>query len=197
MDTVIIYCNPNDLEKQDRIITTLVDDLSNTGFESVVYNMIGDVFSPHLLDSEQVELPDDQVVLNVIDNIQQDIVACNHILFVFTHYWDGLTIYTRRFVDKVFLSEWGGGNIFASDKKLKDKKATIVTTLKIPQILFSSRHGTGFSDPFAMSILKLCGIKNIKWFNITSWTAGNNKLKDKKLEKLREYFATLQLSQNW
>lgn len=191
MDTVIIYCNPNDLDKKSRILTTLVDELLISGHESVVYNMIGDVFSPDLLNSDQVELPDDKSVIDAVDAIQKDIVDCNQILFVFSHYWEGLTVYTRRFVDKVFLSEWGGGKIFASERKLKNKKAIIVTTLKIPQILASSRQGGGFSDPFALSILKLCGIKNIKWFNINSWTEGNAKMKDKKLESVREYFAGL------
>lgn len=191
MKTVIIYCNPNDKQLNNKLLNTVIDELQALGHNIKAYNIIGDVFSDKLMTSDEIDLPTGEEIAQKANIIQLEISESNHIVFLFPYYWNDMAAYVRRFVDKVFLSEWGGGKIFASDKKLKNVKATIITSLRIPQILFSSRSAGGYSDPFTISILKLCGIRNIKWFNIGFWSDLNPKAKEKKIEKIRDYFQKL------
>ena len=188
MNTVIIYCHPDDLELKNRLFKTVVDELDAANQKHVVFRIFGDLYSPELLKKDEIDLPHNLNFDATISKIQKDIERCQHIVFVFPVYWDSLSHYVRRFTDEVFLSEWGGGKIFATEKKLKHIKATIITSMRIPQILFSGRSARGYSNPFTISILKLCGIKNIKWFNISKWSEQNPKIKDKKIEKMRERF---------
>lgn len=190
LDTVIIYCHPNDKGKKNRLLGVIEQEVEKQNHYWHTYNLIGDLFSPSLMssDDEQLEVDD---ATQTTAQIQDEINECKYIFFVFPHYWDNIATYIRRFVDKVFFSPDKQGNTFASNKNLRNTKAVIVTSMRIPQILFSSRSAGGYSDPFTISVLKLVGIKNIKWFNIGYWSERNEKTKNRKLEKIQEYIRLL------
>ncbi len=187
MKTVLIYCHPRDIAKEETLLKTIVADLEIDGQTVPVYNIFGDVFSSVLLSSAQLELSESEDLDIVIKSIQNNIADAKQIIFLFPYYWEGLATYIRRFIDKVFLSDLGTGSVFTSNKKLKNHKAIIITSMKIPQILFSSINAKGYSDPFTVNILKLCGIRNIKWFNIGKWSSRNAQARERKLKKIREY----------
>lgn len=191
MKSVIIYCHPEDFDLKNRLLQMVKSELEKLNHEVCVYSIFGDVYSPQLLNNEEVDLPHNINFDSAISEIQDSIKKCQHLVFVFPKYWDNLSHYLRRFTDEVFLSATGDGKAFATDKKLKFLKATIVTSMRIPQVLFSGRSARGNSNPFTISILKLCGIQNIKWFNISGWSEQNPKLKSKKIEKIRAYFEGL------
>ncbi len=192
MDTVIIYFHPKDSEKEGKVLQTIINELDKTNHESVVYSVFGDIFSTDLLIYDDIELPPIDYKLKNIDDIQDDIAKASNIIFLFPFYWDGLTEYSRKFVDKVFFQNWGGGRKLPSQYDLKNKKAVIITSMRITHILFSSGDSTGaYFDSFTISMLKLCGVRNIKWFNLSSWTEKNKADKDKKLSKIRTHFRQL------
>ncbi|MBI9066306.1 MAG: NAD(P)H-dependent oxidoreductase [Salinivirgaceae bacterium] len=191
MKTVIIYCHRSDSKLENKMLNTVLQELKVLGHETYVVNIIGDIFPEGLMTSQELELPTDEEVSEQVRIVQEEIAECNNIVFLFPHYWNEMAAYVRRFVDKVFMAEWGGGRVFASDKKLRNVKASLITSMRIPQILFSSRTAGGYSDSFTVSILKLCGIRNIKWFNIGLWSDLNPKAKEKKIEKIRDYFQKL------
>jgi len=190
MDTIIIYCHPKDPAKENKLLKAILFEIEHAGHSAKVYNIVGDVFSPQLMSSQPVELPKSERVNRIIKLIQLDIYNSRHILFLFPHHWNDLSAYVRRFVDKVFLSEWGGSQKFAAEKKLKNLKATIITSLRIPQLLFNPKDANGL-DPFTVSILKLCGIHNIKWFNIGIWSDRNSRIRVRKIQKIREYISRI------
>jgi len=188
MKSVIIYCNYKDDVDTNRLLKTVVDELVKSNHETLVYSIFGDFYSTKFLSYEEEDLPHIEKFDEIIKNIQAEIAKSDHIVFVFPEYWEKLTYYVRRFIDLVFLSEWGGGKLFTVNHVLSKTKATIITSMQIPQILFSGRSSGGQSNPFALSILKLCGIRNIKWFNVSGWSEQNPKIKEKKIEKMRNHF---------
>lgn len=193
MKTVLIYCHPDDLDLENKLLKTVVEEMERANHSVVIYRIFGDIYSPDLLSNEEIDLPHNTNFDATIKKIQEDILISQHMVFVIPIYGENLSHYLRRFADEVFFNVWKTGSVFANEKRLNYIKATIITSMRIPQILFSGRSKRGYSNTFTLSILKLCGIRNIKWFNIGARSNKNLKIKDKKIEKIREYIAELSM----
>ncbi len=192
MDTIVIYCNPYDANKTGTLVTFVINSLNYVKKTFVVYNIVGDVFTPHLLTTDQVDLPGVETVYNTIEKIKGQIAACKQIVFVFPRYWAGFGNYVKRFMDKVFLGQGESNSIFTFNKKLNDKSVLIITSLQFSQLFsISNVDGLNFSNSFTFSILKLCGIRNINWVNTNQRNKRVRKKIDNKFEKARQLLQTL------
>lgn len=184
MDTVLIYCHPNDRNKENEILKIVMNELKHKDDITHVYNIIGDIFSS-VITKHSSSLTDDKV-----HKIKTTINYAQQLIFLFPYYWNDFVPYIRRFAQEIML----GKNISPNETNeqavdLHKHKALVLTSMAIPQLLLGSINRKTYNEPFTVSILKHCGAKNIKWYNLSQQL--NNSISKRKVQKMREYLQSI------
>jgi len=184
MDTVLIYCHPNDRNKENEMLKIVLNELKTKEDITHVYNIIGDIFSSVIsIDSNQ--LSEDKV-----QEISKSISYAQQLIFLFPYYWNELIPYIRRFAQEIMLGKkYAAVNGPEHPVDLQNHKALVITSMTIPQILLGSINRHTDKEPFTVSILKHCGAKNVKWYNISQQLASARS--ERKIQKMREYLQSI------
>ncbi len=96
---------------------------------------------------------------------QQDIVAANHLVFVYPTWWGTYPALLKGFFDRVFLPgfafKYHKGDPFW-DKLLKGKTARLITTMDSPEWYNFLVYRSPGHNSMKRAILEFCGIKPVK-----------------------------------
>jgi NAD(P)H dehydrogenase (quinone) len=97
--------------------------------------------------------------------VQRDIVAANHLVFVYPTWWGTYPALLKGFFDRVFLPgfafKYHKDDPFW-DKLLKGKTARIITTMDAPAWYYFLIYRSPGHNSMKRAILEFCGIKPVR-----------------------------------
>lgn len=98
-------------------------------------------------------------------NIQNEILAADHLVFVYPTWWGTYPALLKGFIDRVFLPKFAfkyRENSLLWDKLLKGKTARLIVTMDTPKWYFSLMFKSPGHNSMKKGILEFCGVKPVK-----------------------------------
>jgi NAD(P)H dehydrogenase (quinone) len=115
--------------------------------------------------------------------IQKDILAANHLVFVYPNWWGTYPALLKGFIERIFLPNFAfkfQKNTPMPIQLLKGKTARMIVTMDTPQWYYWLINKNAGYNAMKTSILEFCGIKPVK---ITSLSG----IKKSTLEKRKQW----------
>jgi len=97
--------------------------------------------------------------------VQQDILAANHLVFVYPNWWSTYPALLKGFIDRTFLPGFAfryRENSPFWDKLLKGKSARLLVTMDTPGWFYSLFNRNAGHNSMRIGILNFSGIKPVK-----------------------------------
>jgi NAD(P)H dehydrogenase (quinone) len=118
--------------------------------------------------------------------MQQEILAANHLVFVYPNWWATLPALLKGFIDRVFLPNFAfkyheKGPFW--DKLLKGKSARMIVTMDTPKWYYWLVNRNAGHNAMKIGILEFCGIKPVK---ITAFAPIKSSDENKRKQWLKE-----------
>jgi len=118
--------------------------------------------------------------------VQQEILAANHLVFVYPTWWGTYPALLKGFFDRVFLPgfafKYHKSDLFW-DKLLKGKTARIITTMDSPAWYYFLIYRSPGHNSMKRAILGFCGIKPVKITSFSPIKSSDGKKRKVWLEK--------------
>jgi putative NADPH-quinone reductase len=98
-------------------------------------------------------------------NMQQEISAADHLVFVYPNWWSTLPALLKGFIDRVFVPTFAfkyRPNSPFWDKLLKGKTARLIVTMDTPQWYYWLINKNAGHNAMKVGILEFSGIKPVK-----------------------------------
>jgi NAD(P)H dehydrogenase (quinone) len=98
-------------------------------------------------------------------NMQQEITAADHLVFVYPNWWSTLPALLKGFIDRVFVPTFAfkyRPNSPFWDKLLKGKTARLIVTMDTPQWYYWLINKNAGHNAMKVGILEFSGIKPVK-----------------------------------
>jgi NAD(P)H dehydrogenase (quinone) len=100
-----------------------------------------------------------------LQNIQQDILQADHLVFVYPNWWSTLPALLKGFIDRVFLPNFAfkyHKNDPFWDKLLTGKTARLIVTMDTPAWYYWLINKSAGHNAMKIGVLEFCGIKPVK-----------------------------------
>lgn len=97
--------------------------------------------------------------------IQKEILAADHLVFVYPTWWGTYPALLKGFIDRVFLPKFAfkyRDNSLLWDKLLKGKTARLIVTMDTPKWYYSLIYKSPGHNSMKKGILEFCGVKSVK-----------------------------------
>lgn len=120
---------------------------------------------------------------------QQDIVAANHLVFVYLTWWGTYPALLKGYFDRVFLPGFAfkyheSGPFW--DKLLKGKTARLITTMDSPKWYYFLMYRSPGHNSMKRAILEFCGVKPVKITSFGPIKSSDDKKRKKWLGEVHE-----------
>lgn len=120
---------------------------------------------------------------------QQDIVAANHLVFVYPTWWGTYPALLKGYFDRVFLPGFAfkyheSGPFW--DKLLKGKTARLITTMDSPKWYYFLMYRSPGHNSMKRAILEFCGVKPVKITSFGPIKSSDDKKRKKWLGEVHE-----------
>ena len=158
MKKLIITAAPNESSFTHAIANKVLE--KNT--ESEVINLYKEEYKLNFLEFENKrEIPEN----NVVKNIQEKIISCDEMVFVFPVWWGWVPAIMKNLFDSVFIS-WFAFEYGPDWKKelLTSKKASVIATCDAPANIYlenSDWTWVNLKTYFEKSLFWFCGISMV------------------------------------
>ena len=97
--------------------------------------------------------------------MQQEILATDHLVFVYPNWWSTVPALLKGFIDRVFVSGFAfkyRKNSPFWDKLLKGKTARLIVTMDTPKWYYWLINKNAGHNAMKIGVLEFCGIKPVK-----------------------------------
>lgn len=118
-------------------------------------------------------------------NMQQEITAADHLVFVYPNWWSTLPALLKGFIDRVFVPTFAfkyRPNSPFWDKLLKGKTARLIVTMDTPQWYYWLINKNAGHNAMKVGILEFSGIKPVKISSFAIIKSSNEKKRNKWLD---------------
>ncbi|NNG02050.1 MAG: NAD(P)H-dependent oxidoreductase [Desulfobacteraceae bacterium] len=170
MKNLIVFTHPYEKSYCSSILQHIVRDFRTKHQDVDIIDLYQEGFNP-ALDKEALSLYKHGKFSDPkVGKFQKLINESNHLLFIFPVWWYDLPAILKGFLDKVFLKDWAYEDSKSGLPKGKltfIKKATVISTMKSPGWYYWLMYRNSIKQSFIRGTLKFCGIKKIRWINIT------------------------------
>ena len=193
MKILIIYSHPWEGSFSHALLDSVIEGLNTKNIHYKIIDLYKDDFNPVFKKEELALYNKGEFIDKKVADYQKMINNSDHIFFIFPIWWGMVPAMLKGFIDKVFLKKWAYDlNGLKTVKKLTFiKKTTIITTLNSPRIYYLIFIQWVIKIFFGINLLKLCGIKKIKYFVRPSIKGINNKKRIDFLKKVKNYCKNL------
>jgi NAD(P)H dehydrogenase (quinone) len=171
MKNLIIYAHPYDKSYNSSILQSLEEQLLEKKQTVDVINLYKEEFNPVLKQEELALYSQGKSLDPKVKDYQNRINNADHLFFIFPVWWYDIPAILKGFLDKALLKNWAYelSEIGIPKGKLTFiKKTTIISTMKSPKWYYWLLYRHSIKHSFIKGTLKFCGLKNIKWMNITN-----------------------------
>ncbi len=132
-----------------------------TGADCKVINLVDLEFNPILNHGySKISVLEPDLVM-----AQKEILAANHLVFVYPNWWSTYPALLKGFIDRVFLPgfafEYREKSIMWN-KLLKGKTARLIVTMDTPKWYYLLINKNAGHNAVKIGVLKFCGIKPVK-----------------------------------
>jgi NAD(P)H dehydrogenase (quinone) len=120
-------------------------------------------------------------------NMQQEITAADHLVFVYPNWWSTLPALLKGFIDRVFVPTFAfkyRPNSPFWDKLLKGKTARLIVTMDTPQWYYWLINKNAGHNAMKVGILEFSGIKPVKISSFAIIKSSNEKKRNKWLDNV-------------
>ena len=122
----------------------------------------------------------------ILVQIQQEIVAANHLVFVYPNWWSTYPALLKGFIDRVFIK--GYAYDFKDNNPirmplLKGKTARIIVTMDSPVWYYKWIIGAPGHKAIKKATLEYCGIKPVRFTNFSPIKNTDTKRRENYLKK--------------
>ena len=97
--------------------------------------------------------------------MQQEILAADHLVFVYPNWWATLPALLKGFIDRVFLPSFAfkyRDNSLLWDGLLKGKSARLIVTMDTPKWYYWLINKNAGHNAMKIGVLEFCGVKPVK-----------------------------------
>jgi NAD(P)H dehydrogenase (quinone) len=171
MKNLIIYAHPYDKSYNSSILQSLEEQLLEKKQTVDVINLYKEEFNPVLKQEELALYSQGKSIDPKVEDYQNRINNADHLFFIFPVWWYDIPAILKGFLDKVLLKNWAyelSETGIPKGKLTFIKKTTIISTMKSPKWYYWLLYRHSIKHSFIKGTLKFCGLKNIKWMNITN-----------------------------
>ena len=157
----------------------------STGAECKLVNLCELKFDPilHIGYKAQTELEPDLI------QVQQDISAADHLVFVYPNWWGTYPALLKGFFDRVlipgFAFKYHTNNPFW-DKLLTGKTARLLVTMDTPPWYYNLGFGKPGHNSMKNCILGFCGVKPVKISVFSPIRSSTDKMREKWLAEVEK-----------
>ena len=119
--------------------------------------------------------------------MQQEILAANHLVFVYPNWWSTYPALLKGFIDRVFLPNFSfkyRKNSPFWDKLLKEKSARLLVTLDTPAWYYWLFNKNAGHNSMKIGILGFCGISPVKISTFAPIKSSDDKKRKKWLNEV-------------
>ena len=120
---------------------------------------------------------------------QQDILAADHLVFVYPNWWATLPALLKGFIDRTFLPNFAfkyRENSPFWDKLLTGKTARLIVTMDTPRWYYWLINRSAGHNAMKIGVLEFCGIKPVKITVFTPIKSSDDKKRKQWLEEATE-----------
>jgi putative NADPH-quinone reductase len=170
MEALIIYAHPWPGSYNHAILDAVKSGLHRANISCTVIDLNEERFDPVLAVSELAEYVDGVVKDPVLREYQRKIAAASLLFFIFPIWWGTIPAILKGFMDRVFTKDWAF--TIRPSGALKGKmhfirSATVISTMNAPGFFYKFFMGNSLRHVFIKGFLNTCGIRKVKWFNLT------------------------------
>lgn len=193
MKTLIIFAHPWLGSYNGAILNAVQTGLTNGGHEYDTINLYQENFNPVLSEEELKSYSKGEFLDQKVGEYQQKINDADHIFFIFPIWWEVMPAVLKGFLDKLFIPGWSYdiGSTGMIHGKLKNKSATVITTMNSPKTFYNLIYSSPIKNSFIRGTLKLCGFKKVKWFELYRVLTIGDKKRKHWLQKIESYASKL------
>lgn len=155
------------------------------GSDCKLVNLIDLAFNPILTNGYRKisELEPDLV------KMQQEILAADHLVWVYPNWWSTFPALLKGFIDRVFVPGFAfkyRENSPFWDKLLKGKTARLIVTMDTPWWYYWLVNRNAGHNAMKIGVLEFCGIKPVKITAFAPVKSSDDKKRKKWLEEVEE-----------
>lgn len=192
MHILIIYAHPYEGSFNHAIFENTIKGLKCAGHEYSIIDLNEEGFNPVLTKEELKVYPAGEFLDSRVGDYLAHIKEAEHLVFIFPIWWGGVPAVMKGFFDKVFLKnetyEFKG---ILPVGKLKGRSATVISTMNAPKLFYNWFWKAPIKQTVIKSTLKLCGIKPVKWIELSKVVSTSQTKRDRMLERVLDYFTNL------
>jgi putative NADPH-quinone reductase len=193
MRTTIVFNHPNDGSYCNAILNAVTKGLQKANHEIDLMHLDNDGFNPIMSKADLKAFVERKPVDPQVMDYNERLKKADHLIFIFPIWWDLMPATTKGFVDRVLYP----GVVYDHHPRgfglrplLKNLKGiTIITTMNIPNIMYSLLIGNLIRKAMLKSVFKTMGYKNLHWINFTSVKSVSQKKRIKWLTDIENKFA--------
>jgi len=170
MKAVIIYSHPWEKSYNSSILNIVKESLMNKGADIDLFDLYKDNFNPVLSVKDLALYSEGKTSDTDVMNYQKRIEQADHLFIIFPVWWYSLPAILKGFLDKVLLKNWSFDttSTFPKGKLNFIKSTTVISTMTAPGWYHRFVYGNTMKHSFIDGTLKFCGLKKLKWFNISN-----------------------------
>lgn len=193
MNTLLIFAHPWSGSFNTAVLKAVEAGLCSTDNSFEVIDLYRENFNPVLSEKELALYDKGKTLDPKVREYQKKIDNADHLFFIFPIWWEVMPAMLKGFIDKVILPGWGfdisKSGMFHG--KFKGKSATVITTMNVPGPIYNILFKAPIKHGFISGVLKMCGIKKIKWFELSRVDTATDKKRRKWLDSIEKYASTL------
>lgn len=184
----IIYAHPYNKSYNHAILKNVVEELEDIGCNVDVIDLYKDNFSPSLSEKGLSLYRQGKYADPMVGQYQKRLGQAHEIIFIFPVWWGTAPAILKGFIDKVFIEKWAFDTqgIMLEGRLVNIQKATIITTMNVSSLIYNLFYSTAIKG-VVKQMLKVCGIRRIKWIKLTKVGLSNEDKRKKWIEKIRNY----------
>lgn len=196
MFVMIIYVHPWSGSYCNAILQRVVKGLTSAGHHCDLLDLYNDGFDPIMSEKDLSLYSTGKYSDPKVGEYQRRIEKADHLFFIFPVWWEVMPAYLKGFCDKVFLNNWAyeKTGLMPKGKLTTIKGATVITTMGTPGILYRLKYGNPVKGAFIIGTLKFCGIKKVKWINLSRVSDVKPQTRIKWLKNIEDHSSSLRES---
>jgi len=189
MNSVIIYSHPWDKSYNSSILNVVTDSLKKNGANVDIIDLYKDNFNPVLSVKDLAIYSEGKTSDSLVKSYQKRIEQANHLFIIFPVWWYSLPAILKGFTDKVLLKNWSfdTSSTLPKGKLSFIKSTTVISTMTAPGWYHRLVYGNTVKFSFINGTLKFCGLKKLKWFNISNVEGIGDKKRKLWLDKIANH----------
>jgi putative NADPH-quinone reductase len=190
MKTIIVYAHPWEGSYNHAVKETVVSALQKSSRDYDLIDLYADNFQASMEKENLALYNKGESQDSLVKKYQKMIDDCDNLVLIFPIWWSTYPAILKGFLDKVLLSNWAYNyeGFLPKGKLDQIKKAYVLTTMGGPEIFYRLFLGNFINVTLMRGTLMFCGIKKMKWLNLSSIKSSSQRKREKHLKKIEKIF---------